>query len=58
MKTTAFMSARDEEGEEGQEEEEEETEKPAKRGRETSLRRKVAKPPIQSLPTTSVPLKR
>ena len=53
MKTTAFMSSRDEEGEE-----EEKTEKPVKQRRETSLRRKVAKPPIQSLPTTSVPFKR
>ncbi|XP_067042708.1 serine-rich adhesin for platelets-like isoform X2 [Acropora muricata] len=53
MKTTAFMSSRDDEGEE-----EEKTEKPVKQRRETSLRRKVAKPPIQSLPTTSVPFKR
>ena len=42
MKTTAFMSARDKE---------EESEKPARRQRETSLRRKVGKPPIQKLPT-------
>ena len=42
MKTTAFMSARDKE---------EESEKPAGRRRETSLRRKVGKPPIQKLPT-------
>ncbi|XP_068675121.1 streptococcal hemagglutinin-like isoform X2 [Montipora foliosa] len=41
--TTSFMSRRDDE---------EETEKPTKRGRETSLRRKVGKPPIQSPPTT------
>ena len=44
MKTTSFMSgtARDEE---------EEAEKPARRTRETSLRRKVGKPPVQKLPT-------
>ena len=44
MKTTSFMSgtARDEE---------EETEKPTRRTRETSLRRKVGKPPVQKLPT-------
>lgn len=41
--TTSFMSPRDDD---------EETEKPTKRGRETSLRRKVGKPPIQSPPTT------
>ena len=42
MKTTAFTS--------GPAREEEESEKPARRTRETSLRRKVGKPPIQRLP--------
>ena len=47
MKTTAFTS--------GPvslvHEDEDESEKPARRGRETSLRRKVGRPPVQKLPT-------
>lgn len=47
MQTTSFTSAPAREEEEG----EEESGKPARRGRETSLRRKVRKPPVQKLPT-------